>query len=399
MDPEEPEMLDRRDFLRLSSALAASAFTLGSPWSEVLAAPTAGRGPYGPLGPPDENGIQLPRGFRSRVIAQARELVAGTDFAWHVFPDGGDTFPLRDGGWVYVSNCEFVVGGGASAIRFDRTGRIVDAYTICSGTGLNCAGGKTPWGTWLSCEEFPAGTVFECDPLGRVPAAQRLALGTFEHEAAAVDPATGIVYLTEDVRNGCFYRFVPHARGDLTSGRLQVAEVGPRGDVVWHDLPEPNPPIPAGTPTRVQVPTSTRFDGGEGIVVSLGHVYFTTKGDDRVWDYLPRRQKLRVLYDGEASPDLPLRGVDNLATSARGDLLVAEDGDDMELVLITPERELAPILRVLDQPFSELAGPAFDPSGRRLYVSSQRGGAEGFGVTYEIRGPFHERRLGPKGLR
>ena len=115
-------MLNRRDFLRLGGALTASALTLASPCPQVLAEVTAGRGPYGPLGPPDENGIQLPRGFRSRLIAQSREPVPGTDFLWHVFPDGGATFPLRDGGWVYVSNCEFVVGGGASAIRFTPAG-------------------------------------------------------------------------------------------------------------------------------------------------------------------------------------------------------------------------------------------------------------------------------------
>jgi secreted PhoX family phosphatase len=390
-------MLDRRDFLRLSSALAVSAFTLGSPWREVFAEVTGGPGPYGPLGPPDENGIQLPRGFRSRVLAQSREPVPGTDFPWHVFPDGGATFPLRDGGWVYVSNCEFVVGGGTNAVRFSPRGRVVDAYPICTGTGLNCAGGSTPWGTWLTCEEFPGGTVWECDPLGRVPAQQRLGLGTFEHEAAAVDRETGIVYLTEDVRNGRFYRFVPNAWGNLTSGTLQVAEVRPGGDVVWHDVPQPNPRIPGETPTRAQVPASTAFDGGEGIVASLGHVYFTTKGDHRVWDYLPRRGRLRVLYDRNASPGLPLAGVDNLTASSRGDLIVAEDGDDMELVLITPDREMAPLLRVVGQDASELAGPAFDPSGRRLYVSSQRGGPDGFGITYEIRGPFWQRTPGRKG--
>jgi secreted PhoX family phosphatase len=89
--------------------------------------------------------------------------------------------------------------------------------------------------------------------------------------------------------------------------------------------------------------------------------------------------------------------VDNLTASSRGDLIVAEDGDDMELVLITPDREMAPLLRVVGQDASELAGPAFDPSGRRLYVSSQRGGPDGFGITYEIRGPFWQRTPGRKG--
>jgi secreted PhoX family phosphatase len=115
-------------------------------------------------------------------------------------------------------------------------------------------------------------------------------------------------------------------------------------------------------------------------------VYFTTKGDNRLWHLDTRESSLTVLYDAALDPTMQLTGVDNVTHSRGGDLFVAEDGGNMELVMLTPNGVVAPLLRVVGQAGSELAGPAFDPTGRRLYVSSQRGG--GSGITYEIRGPF-----------
>src|SRR5215210_634516 len=136
--------------------LAAGAGTVGALafgpafWRGALAqgAAVAGPSPYGPLQAPDANGLRLPAGFRSRLIAQAGRPVAGTAYPWHVFPDGGATFPLADGGWALVSNSESLAasGAGASAIRFRRDGSIADAYRILAGTNSNCAGGPTPWG-------------------------------------------------------------------------------------------------------------------------------------------------------------------------------------------------------------------------------------------------------------
>jgi secreted PhoX family phosphatase len=379
--------VDRRRFLQLGAAVALGPVF----WERTFGAAAtgsivAGAGPYGPLQPADANGIMLPSGFTSRVVARSLETVPGTDYVWHQFPDGAATFAEPGGGWTYASNSEVALAGGAGSITFSADGDVVGARRVLTGTSQNCSGGRTPWGTWLSCEEHARGRVWECDPLGVQPAVERPALGTFAHEAVAVDPVAGMLYLTEDEPDGRFYRFVPDGYPAIDAGVLQVAVVAETGRVGWLDVPDPT--ATTGGPTRYQVPESTPFDGGEGIWFDSGHVYFTTKGDDHVWDYRTGRRQLRVLYDGDAHPDAPLHGVDNLTVTPGGDIYVCEDGDNMEVCLITPQRRVAPFLRVLGQDQSELTGIAFSPAGTRLYVSSQRWEARG--ITYEIAGPFRQ---------
>ncbi|MGW7051225.1 alkaline phosphatase PhoX [Streptomyces sp. NPDC054887] len=383
--------MERRSFLRgavIGTSVAAFGGTL---WRGAAQAAPAqpGAGPYGALGPADANGLRLPSGFSGRVIARSGQKVGSTAYTWHNAPDGGDCY--ADGtGWIYVSNSEINPSGGASAIRFSATGAITGAYRILSSTRQNCAGGKTPWNTWLSCEEVDRGYVYETDPWGVKAAVRRDAMGRFKHEAAAADPVRRTIYLTEDTTDGCFYRFTPTTWGDLSAGRLEVLKMGSgtSGPVTWATVPDPSGAV---TATRNQVSGAKRFTGGEGCYYANDVCYFTTKGDNRVWQYNAAAQTIELAYDDSlVNGTAPLTGVDNVTGTSSGDLFVAEDGGNMEICVITPDDIVAPFLRIDGQSGSEITGPAFSPDGRRLYFSSQRGttGSSSGGITYEVTGPF-----------
>lgn len=392
--------LSRRHFLRLSVAGSVGAASFGRGfWRALYAAPAiVGVGPYGSIADrePDQNGVILPESFTSKIIGRAGEEVPGSQVAWHPHPDGGCTFPSRGGGWVYVSNSEIDPDGSVTCLRFDAAGEVVGAERLLEGTRLNCAGGPTPWGTWLSCEEFDtfhlggssAGRVWECDPTGRQEARVLPAMGAFAHEAAAVDAENGCVYLSEDQPDGRFYRFRPNSWPNLSGGVLEVASEVSSGRVTW--LPVPDPEVRDGTPTRHQVEISSVYEGGEGLWIDDGVVFLTTKYDNKVRAFDTYTQRMEVIYDASRYPDAPLQGVDNVTVSESGDAFIAEDGGNMELVMITREREIAPFLRVVGAESSELAGPAFSPDGGHLVVSSLRGGPERKGVTYLITGPFRQ---------
>lgn len=336
----------------------------------------------------------LPQGFTSRVIARAHVPVGGSGYPLPIFPDGASTFRTPDGGWILAVNSEVPTIGGASGIRFAADGTIVDAYRILSDTNTNCAGGPTPWGTWLSCEETSDGLVWECDPTGATPAVARPALGAFTHEAACVDPRRGQVYLSEDFRGGGLYRFTPTAYPDLSAGKLEIACDGGRGKVVWRRVPDPSA---ASAPTREQVPSLMKFARGEGIWFDDGIVYLATTSDETIHAYDTRTSRIEVIYRAEDVQDPPLRGVDNVHVSRSGDIFVAEDSytndpDAMDVCIITPDREVARFLKLTgpehflpEEAQSETVSICFDPSGSRFYFGSQRAY---FGLVYEVTGPF-----------
>jgi hypothetical protein len=350
--------LDRRTFLRnllLTAGSVSTASWLSACGSSRPLPGSLGNDPFtpgrrspfadiGPLLAPDVNGVQLPAGFSSRVLAVFNEppIPSNPSFLWHSDPDGGAVFRTDDGGWIYLSNSEArdattafgalpevpvisdlatrdsletanaVLGpitglvpvqaplvvpfnGGVSALRFDAAGNLVDAYPVQRNTTTNCSGGPTPWGTWINGEEIADGYMFECSPLRDGGTPVRLdRFGRKAHEMVALDVNARAIYHTEDVTGeDRFYRtvFSPEAwpaggRPDFSQGVLQVLAVDAGVDAARLG-PVPIRWINAiddGTPQpQVYLEEATIFAGNEGCWFLEGFVFFSTKSDDNIW--------------------------------------------------------------------------------------------------------------------
>ena len=399
----------------------------------------------GPLQPANADGIQLPAGFSSRVVAVFNQppVQSNPTYLWHSDPDGGATFATEDGGWIYVSNAEVrdatsfgatreqaetlgQIGGGVGALRFDADGNLIDAYSIQSGTTTNCSGGATPWGTWINGEEIADGFMFEASPLRDGGQAVRLdRFGRKAHEMVAVDEAGKAIYHTEDVTGADrFYRTVFPAeawpdggRPDMARGVLQVLRVpGDLGaaangpvPITWLDAIDDGTPQP-----EVYLEDSTVFAGNEGVFFLGGFVFFSCKPtgnpdtDDHIFAIDIAGNTIESIYNpADEIPGSPfddseprLTGVDNITMTEDGEMLVVEDGGDMRCMVLLPDRSTTvPLLRLPGSPdVTEVTGVAIAPTGDRVYVSSQRallnGAPAAFrtgGVTYEITMPFSVR--------
>ena len=426
---------DRRAFLAAT----------GTAFAALLASGCASRGlatsqvssPYGPLVPDPQGLLDLPRSFSYRVIARLGDVM---DDGWTV-PDSADgmgCFDLGNGQIALVRNHELKAqedGGGALVNGYDRrtagavlpggtTTQVLDAATLktirqhrsLAGTIRNCAGGTTPWGSWLTCEEDVTrkgqgvgrshGWVFEvpASATGLVYPVPLLAMGRFNHEAACVDPATGIVYMTEDRDDGLLYRFVPAEPGKLAKGgKLQALAAKGLGDArnwdsarftagsafaaEWIDLNNVESPED-DLRRRGAAMGATLFARGEGIHMGEGELYFCcTSGGaaklGQVFRLTPSKNRLDLFFES-TSPDQFNFG-DNLTVAPNGHLIVCEDQYttivDNHLRGIAPDGSAYPFARLRTQ--TELAGACYSPDGKVLFVNAYSPTA-----TLAITGPW-----------
>ncbi|HWT13483.1 MAG TPA: alkaline phosphatase PhoX [Allosphingosinicella sp.] len=438
---------------------------------------------YGPLVPDPARLLDLPRGFSYRIVSREGEPMSDGLLTPAAF-DGMACFPVRgaphrvalvrnhemwsnltEGGafgpghelageiprakiFDFASDGSPKLGGTTTLIWDLRQQRLLRSHLSLAGTCGNCAGGPTPWGSWLTCEETldkdaplvgrPHGWVFEVRSraTGLADPIPLTAMGRFVHEAATVDPRTGIVYLTEDRPDSLFYRFLPNVRGQLArGGRLQalglteqrerdlrnwpadgsrfagqgaVLPVGGSASVRWIDLDNVESPD-GDLKERGFARGALRFARGEGL--ALGRVGRRTEificctmgGPTRlgqVWRYRPSPSEGGAEEAGdpgrlelfvEAEDAERLKNCDNVAVAPWGDLILCEDGaDDQPQYLrgVTPQGQLYSLAR---NGYSEFAGACFAPDGSTLFVNAQSPG-----ITFAIRGPWQ--RLDPRPL-
>ncbi|MCI0336582.1 MAG: PhoX family protein [Acidobacteria bacterium] len=332
-----------------------------------------------------------------------------------------------------------MAGGGTTTLVIDpKTRELKRHFVSLSGSLHNCAGGPTPWGSWISCEETVLGTNKFKDPQGNdrggfskehgycfevsassnelKEAVPLPALGRFVHEAIAVDPKTGIVYETEDRGAAGFYRFIPKKKGKLSQGgRLQMLAIkdnpkydtrtgqkgGAKFDVIWVDIDDPDPASATADAASVYKQGNDKgaaiFARLEGCWYGEGSIFFTaTSGGDKrrgqIWQYTPRGNGdglLTLLFE---SPDAQvLDGPDNLCVSPRGGLIICEDGGEEQFVRgLTAEGKIFDFARNIVSGFEtrEFAGATFSPDGQTLFLNIQTPG-----LTFAVWGPWNEGAL------
>ena len=447
---------DRRRFLATAGAfLGAGPFhalacriaeTGGAPEAHESAAADVG---YGPLSPVADGTtglplLHLPPGFRYVTFGWTGDPLDGglVTPAWH---DGMAAFPAANGLVRLVRNHELRDGvafaprplydpnggGGTTTLDFDpATGELAGAHASLTGTAVNCAGGPTPWGSWLTCEEtvlgpggdpdyeLPHGYIFEvpADGAAGATAEPYRAMGRFVHEAIAIDPATGIVYETEDQRAAGLYRFLPEQPGNLAGGgRLEMLAIdgapgydtrtgqtaGTWHPVTWAPIADPDPTEIASDSLYRQgiAGGAATFARLEGIWHGGGRIYIvSTSGGDadagQVWEYDPAGERILLLFESPGTDVLDMP--DNITVSPRGGLVLCEDGPTENYVRgLTLDGGIFPFAKnnvVLEGERNaiagdfrdrEFAGAVYSPAGDWLFVNVQTPG-----ITCAITGPW-----------
>ncbi|MBW0145792.1 alkaline phosphatase PhoX [Sphingomicrobium clamense] len=410
---------------------------------------------------PDEI-LDLPEGFSYRVVARTGSTMSD-GLLRPGRPDGMACFAFsgRDNAVILTSNHEIPTWDGISAfgkddaLRSKFTGKYYDTrpdtgmpyhggvtithynldtgeverdFLALAGTKINCAGGATPWGSWLSCEETtdvgnaPHGFVFEVPALidGPVEPVPLKAMGRFRHEACAVDPASGIVYMTEDGGEDCFYRFIPNVPGRLAEGgTLQALMIEGKPSVDTSNNDEPTliegKEYAAGwiTLDDVEAPDAdlaqraiaagaAMFKRGEGMAYghkpggAQGEIFFNCTsggkaGVGQVFRYTPGASNdegtLTLFFESPGAGTMEY--CDNLAVAPWGDLIVCEDGiGDQYLRGITPDGRIYDLARNAHEDSSEFCGACFSPDGKTMFVNIQEPG-----ITLAITGPWETLRV------
>ncbi|WP_445520336.1 alkaline phosphatase PhoX [Streptomyces sp. NEAU-174] len=476
--------LSRRDFARRSAytgagfALVGSAGVLATAPGALAAEATEegvagveGNGGsslgYGPLIADPKGILALPKGFRYKIITRTGETKLESGESTPSNHDGTATFEGSRGATLLVNNHELAgprskwphpvplieglvydpaASGGCTVVEVAKHGDHVTEWVGIAGTATNCAGGRTPWGTWLTCEETEDkagqngmtkdhGYVFEVDPhdrkANRDPKPIK-ALGRYAHEAVVVDPKRGHLYLTEDASgpNGLLYRWVPphgfeHGRGKLgtlkdDAGVLQAPKCYDSGGNFVDDLSRATKtgtvygvdwePVPDRDAKSVSVRKQFKdgeitrarklegmwwADGGAYIVSSYARAESPVQHDGQVWFYDPKRRTLtlKVLLgvNPDPSKDGAFDGPDNITVSPYGGLVIAEDGEGIQhLFGATEDGRTYPIARndlnigSAEAPeFSEFTGVVFSPDGSTLYANIQVPG-----IMLAITGPW-----------